>query len=69
MTDIEIAQSTKMNHIKDVAIKLNLLEDDIETYGKYKAKINVENIVGDKNMGNEFKKLILPEIVCELQLK
>ena len=27
------------------------------------------NIVGDKNMGNEFKKLILPEIVCELQLK
>ena len=48
MTDIEIAQSTKMNHIKDVAIKLNLLEDDIEMYGKYKAKINVENIVGDR---------------------
>ena len=48
MTDIEIAQSTKMNHIKDVVIKLNLLEDDIEMYGKYKAKINVENIVGDR---------------------
>ena len=49
MTDIEIAQATKMSHINDIAKKLNLCEDDIEQYGKFKAKINVENIKKDRN--------------------
>jgi len=38
-SDIEIAQSVKMQHIKNVASKLNIPEDDLELYGKYKAKI------------------------------
>lgn len=41
-TDLEIAQSTQMKHIKDIASKLNLNEDDLELYGKYKAKLPLE---------------------------
>ena len=48
MTDIEIAQSTKMEKIQHIADKLNLSEDNYETYGKYKAKINY-NACGKKN--------------------
>jgi formate--tetrahydrofolate ligase len=47
-TDIEIAQSAKMNKIVDVAKKLNLRENDLELYGNYKAKLNIENIQSDK---------------------
>ncbi|MBL4650929.1 MAG: formate--tetrahydrofolate ligase, partial [Aureispira sp.] len=39
LTDIEIAQKNEMNHIKYVAEKLNIEEDDLEYYGKYKAKL------------------------------
>ena len=39
-TDIEIAQSTPMKPIAEIAKKLNLHEDDYELYGKYKAKVN-----------------------------
>ena len=38
-TDIEIAQEAKLKHIKDIASKLNIKEDDLELYGKYKAKL------------------------------
>ena len=37
--DIEIAQAANMKHIKEIAANLGLTEDDIEQYGKYKAKI------------------------------
>ncbi len=47
LTDLEIAQQTKMNNIKDIASKLNINEDDIDLYGKYKAKIAL-NHLGDK---------------------
>lgn len=40
MTDIEIAQSTKLRPITEIADKLGLKEDELELYGKYKAKIN-----------------------------
>ncbi len=40
-SDIEIAHEAKMFHIKDVASQLGLSEDDIEYYGKYKAKIDL----------------------------
>ena len=43
-TDIEISNECVMQNIKDVAKKLNLNEEDLELYGKYKAKINVDNI-------------------------
>ena len=42
MTDIEIARNTKIEKIENIAKKLNLEEDDIELYGKYKAKISNE---------------------------
>lgn len=47
MTDIEIAQSTKMVPIDFIASSLGLKEEDYEIYGKYKAKINY-NTRGDK---------------------
>ena len=39
-SDIEIAQEAKLEHIKDVAAKIGLTEDDLEYYGRYKAKID-----------------------------
>ena len=41
-TDIEIAQEAKMVHIKDVASKLDIKDDELELYGKYKAKLSDE---------------------------
>ena len=56
-TDIEIAQETKMEHIRDVAARLDVSEDDLELYGKYKAKFTEEYIrsLSDRKDG----KLIL----------
>ena len=42
LTDIEIAKGCNMLPIKDVASSLNISEDDLELYGKYKAKISDE---------------------------
>lgn len=39
-SDIQIAQEAKMIHIKEVAEKLGICEDDLELYGKYKAKLS-----------------------------
>ena len=57
LSDIEIAQQAKMQKITDVAAKLGISEDDIELYGKYKAKLSYDLIrrVKDKKAG----KLIL----------
>lgn len=41
-SDIEIAQEAKMAHIKEVAAKLDITEDELELYGKYKAKLSDE---------------------------
>lgn len=38
-SDIEIAQSKELKHIKEIAQKINVKEDDLEMYGKYKAKL------------------------------
>ena len=57
LTDVEIAQSAKMKPIKEIAQKVGLDEDDLELYGKYKAKISLEAISKLKN--NEDGKLIL----------
>ncbi len=40
--DLKIAQNAKMERITDIAAQLGLTEDDIELYGKYKAKINLD---------------------------
>ena len=57
MTDIEIARSTKLEKIVDVAKKLGMEEDDIEQYGKYKAKIT--DGVYEKRKVQKNGKLIL----------
>ena len=41
-SDIQIAQEAKMEPIVKIAEKLNLGEDDIELYGKYKCKISLD---------------------------
>ena len=56
-SDIEIAQEAVMLPIKEVAQNIGLTEDDIELYGKYKAKISNEYY--EKIKGNEDGKLIL----------
>ena len=38
-SDIEIAQEAKPQDIREIAKKLGLTEDDLELYGKYKAKL------------------------------
>ena len=56
-TDIEIAQSAKMEPIVNIASKLGLSEDDIEQYGKYKCKISLD--VYEKNKEKKDGKLVL----------
>ena len=57
LTDVQIAQSAQMKPIKEIAAGLGLVEDDLELYGKYKAKISLEAI--SKVKENEDGKLIL----------
>ena len=57
MTDIEIARSTKLEKITDIAKKVGIEEEDIEQYGKYKAKIAPSVYENLKNKENG--KLIL----------
>ncbi len=56
-TDIQIAQEAKMLPIKEVAAKIGMTEDDLELYGKYKAKISDEFI--EKCQNNPDAKLVL----------
>ena len=57
MTDIEIAKSVKLEKINKIAEKIGIKDDELEQYGKYKAKINLKTIdrLADKKDG----KLIL----------
>jgi formate--tetrahydrofolate ligase len=55
--DIEIAQSASMEKITNIAEKIGLTEDDIDLYGKYKCKINLE--VLEKRKERPDGKLIL----------
>lgn len=57
MTDIEIARSTKLEKIVDVARKIEIEEEDLEQYGRYKAKIS--NEVYEKRKEKQDGKLIL----------
>ncbi len=56
-TDIQIAQKAQLIHIKDVAAKLNIKEDDLEFYGKNKAKLTDE--LWEKIKNNPDGKLVL----------
>ncbi|MCD8307487.1 MAG: formate--tetrahydrofolate ligase [Clostridia bacterium] len=44
LSDIEIAESCRMQDIREIGAKLGLSEDDLELYGKYKAKINLKDV-------------------------
>ena len=56
-TDVEIAQEAKMQPIREIAAELGLTEDDLELYGKYKAKLTSE--VWQKVKDRENGKLLL----------
>ena len=56
-TDIQIAQEVKLQPIKDVAASIGIMEDDLELYGKYKAKLSDELM--DRTKNNPNGKLIL----------
>lgn len=47
-SDLQIAQECEMRHIRDVARKLNIDEDDLEMYGKFKAKLPIQLIDEEK---------------------
>lgn len=48
MTDLDIAQKVEMQHINDIAAKLDIDQNDLEQYGKYKAKLPLNLIDEDK---------------------
>ena len=56
-SDIEIAQEAKMSHIRDIAGRFGIAEDELEFYGKYKAKLTDE--LEKRVTGNKDGKLIL----------
>lgn len=56
-TDIQIAQEAKMLPVKDVAASIGIMEDDLEFYGKYKAKLSED--LWDKVKDCEDGKLVL----------
>ncbi|MEN9348683.1 MAG: hypothetical protein RLZZ77_2194 [Bacteroidota bacterium] len=55
-SDLEIAQNCKMQHINEIAAKLNIAVDDLEHYGKYKAKLPL-NLISEEKIKNN--KLVL----------
>lgn len=57
MTDIEIARNTKLEDIEKIAEKVEIEKEDLELYGKYKAKIS--NEVYEKRKDKKDGKLIL----------
>lgn len=57
MTDIEIAKNTKLEKIENIAKKLEIEEQYLENYGKYKAKIS--NKIEEKLKNKEDGKLVL----------
>lgn len=57
LSDIEIAQQTKLEPITAIANQVGLTDDDLELYGKYKAKISFDAI--KRLSKNEDGKLVL----------
>ena len=57
MEDIEIARNAKLKNIIEITDKLNIPKDDVEAYGKYKAKISLKYL--DKLRDKKDGKLIL----------
>lgn len=56
-TDVQIAQETQMSDIREIAAQLDLQEEDLELYGKYKSKLSIKT--WDKVKNKKDGKLIL----------
>ena len=61
LSDIEIAQSTEVQPIVNIAAKLGIAEDDLEFYGKYKAKLS-ESLIREKSAGSDGKLILVTAI-------
>ncbi len=57
LSDIEIAQGAEMKHIREIAASVGITEDELEYYGKYKAKVSGE--LWNRVKDNEDGKLVL----------
>ena len=56
-SDIQIAQEAKLKPIEEIAKQLGIGEEDLETYGKYKAKVNTR--IWSRIKDNKDGKLVL----------
>ncbi|MDR1499072.1 MAG: formate--tetrahydrofolate ligase [Rickettsiales bacterium] len=59
LKDVEIARNTKLKNIVEIAKKIGLDENDLELYGKYKAKISQDAVNRIKNLNGRDSRLIL----------
>jgi formate--tetrahydrofolate ligase len=59
-TDLEIARAAKMKHITEIAGILGIAEDDLQMYGKYKAKLPLHLI--DKEKGKDSRLVLVSAI-------
>ena len=66
-TDIEIAQSCRMKHIRDVAELAGVDEDYLEYYGKYKAKIDLK-LLSDRAGAPDGKLVLVTTLFSMLTL-
>ncbi len=58
MKDIEIARTIKLEHISNIAKKIGLNDENLEFYGKYKAKIDLKN----KNLNSNSKIVLVTAV-------
>ena len=58
MQDIEIARKATLQPITQIAQKLGVPEEELETYGKYKAKIPISYSSRKNNHSNRFSRWI-----------
>ena len=61
-SDIEIAQEVQPQKIQFIAEKLGLREDDIELYGKYKAKVDYNLLKQERKDGKKAKLILVTAI-------
>jgi formate--tetrahydrofolate ligase len=59
-SDLDIAQNAKIDHIKNIASKINIVEDDLQYYGKHKAKLPLNLI--DENKIKQSKLILVSAI-------
>ena len=66
MEDIEIARNTQLEKITKIAEEMNIQEDQLEQYGKYKAKISNDYYKEIKNRKNDVLLLSKPQFMVSI---